>query len=976
MSHQATTSVGNYQDVQKAFAEMHAAAQAMAKHRYRNADGTTLQAYLTVFRRKCAIFSTVSRKQEYLDAPGYQPFLRSLFNEPAHEHVSHAFRYFRPPRAQYLDNLELELEWDDEILPASALPRPKDFFFLDPTLPRASGSNERDTDAGRQPDAVERRVRVEEMDVESIPATRKGKGKDMGLGMDVDVVRPVVEGPRDVRIQEEKEVVKAEEIPKVSRTRKRTIKSAAYIEESDEEDELAMSTPDQPPPAKRAKSIAKDLPAAPPKLKKVAKGKASKSARAGRKVPLPEAKPTAVASAPVDDREVSEPTRKLREYPPPEPQVGLYWVNVENVVVGGSCRRCKERGFRCLVCYEKPYDLPQHAPKKLSDKRQRPYKKVACHQCNKHKDKCEWGAAFTPSIVAGKGNSEAPPAELEEQQQAALAAAAANSSIQVCPPLPTRTGNAAAGPSRTSRSRTATTITLPPPRDHPHIATIQEDPETPPRLSAVMKPPPLTPIELPPIKLNAQRTPPEHKLGGRMTTSKHMPVREIHTPVPSYASSSTTSDTPFGSPPLSLEVLSRRIGEIQSQQSAMRASTVTHAMFDDEVEKMMDRFTKVELMETRVPQVLDRLLNSRLRDIVSTHDLERRLVERFEEHKMEVDRSVDEKIAQSIVAAEVDVYRNVDENLATSIGAVEDRLGARIDEVRNEKEALSAGLDRLREELHRIDAGWRAHGVEVDERLGGVWKEQSVANDGLTTTQRDLKAVEGTVEYMKGAYVDVRLGNQLAEHIRTLQESHKASLDQHKKHMDTHEASLAEHRRHMETLYSHVASQNSVLLHAVGDALAGTLPKHLPLAQVIPPASSRRVVSTASSTVPPEHSHSPFMRRVSPLPRRAVSSPAFIDPRLLAVDPHAPSTPSPRIQVIAPTPTGSQQSQGDVPDAGECAGGSPLFAAPAEQPSSPPSGGLTGSQEAFHQYIDASQLDGPSGLTQYHSDDDMDARDA
>ncbi|KAF8950229.1 hypothetical protein BDZ97DRAFT_1934369, partial [Flammula alnicola] len=811
MSHQATTSAAKFEDVKQAFADLHSAAESLVKHRYRNADGTTMQTYLMAFRRKCGIFKLLSTNQAYIQSPSYREFLQSMFNAPAHKNVSHAFRFFGTHEEHSI------------------------FSMIGPPPPRPSGSNAPRIDARPQPEEVEWRVRVEEtMDVGSIPAKNKGKGKDMGEGIDVDGVRLAVEGPRDEWMQEKQEVVKTEEIPRASRTRKRTIKSAAYIEESDEEeDELAMSTPDQPPPAKRVKSIAKDLPTAPPKLTKVAKGKASKSARAGRKVPLPEAKPTAVPSAPVDDREVSEPTRKLREHPPPEPQVGVYWVDVENVVAGGSCRKCKERGFRCLVCYEKPYDLPQHAPKKLSDKRQRPYKKVACHQCNKHKDKCKWGAAFTPSIVAGKGNSEAPPAEVEEQQQAALAAAAANSSIQVRPPLPPRTGNAAAGPSRTSRSRPTPTIIIPPPRDHKHppITTIQEVTETPsPLISALVKPRPLTPLQLPPVKPKVNQTPPEHKLGGRMTTSKHMPVRDIHTPVPSYASSSReTTKTPsketlFGSPPLSLEVLSRRIGEIESQQSAMRASTVTHAMFDDEVEKMMDRFTKVELMETRVPQALDCLLNSRLCDTVSTHDLERRLVERFEEHKMEVDRSVDEKIAQSIVAAEMDVYRNVDENMATSIGAAEDRLGARIDEVRNEKEALSAGLDRLREELHRIDAGWRAHGVEVDERLGGVWKEQRVANDGLTTAQRNLKAVEGTVEYMKGAYVDVRLGNQLAEHIWTLQESHKASLDQHKKHMDTHEASLAEHRRHMETLYSHVASQNSVLLHAVGDALAGTLP--------------------------------------------------------------------------------------------------------------------------------------------------------
>ncbi|KAF8965928.1 hypothetical protein BDZ97DRAFT_1917929 [Flammula alnicola] len=927
MSHQATTSAAKFEDVKQAFADLHSAAESLVKHRYRNADGTTMQTYLMAFRRKCGIFKLLSTNQAYIQSPGYREFLQSIFNAPAHKNVSHAFRFFGT-HEEHVDNLELDLAWDDDILPKSALPPLQSIFsMIGPPPPRPSGSNAPRIDARPQPEEVEWRVRVEEtMDVGSILAKNKGKGKDMGEGMDVDGVRLAVEGPREEWMQEKQEVVKTEEIPRASRTRKRTIKSAAYIEESDEEeDELAMSTPDQPPPAKRAKSIAKDLPAAPPKLKKVAKGKASKSACAGRKVPLPEAKPTAVPSAPVDDREVSEPTRKLREHPPPEPQVGVYWVDVKNVVTGGSCRKCKERGFRCLVCYEKPYDLPQHAPKKLSDKRQRPYKKVACHQCNKHKDKCEWGAAFTPSIVAGKGNSEAPPAEVEEQQQAALAAAAANSSIQ---------------PSHTHHHHSTTTRPQAP--SHYHHPRGYRDAITAHLSTGETPTPDASPAASCQPKVN--QTPPEHKLGGRMTTSKHMPT--------------PSKETLFGSPPLSLEVLSRRIGEIESQQSAMRASTVTHAMFDDEVEKMMDRFTKVELMETRVPQALDRLLNSRLCDTVSTHDLERRLVERFEEHKMEVDRSVDEKIAQSIVAAEMDVYRNVDENMATSIGAAEDRLGARIDEVRNEKEALSAGLDRLREELHQIDAGWRAHGVEVDERLGGVWKEQRVANDGLTTAQRDLKAVEGTVEYMKGAYVDVRLGNQLAEHIRTLQESHKASLDQHKKHMDTHEAFLR--------------------------SIGGIWRRSTPMS---PPEQCSAACCDPTCIVPADGlnsvqhrpagtTHSPFVRRVSPLPRRAVSSPAFINPRLLAIDPHAPSTPSPRIQVIAPTPTGSQQSQGDVPDAGECAGGSPLFAAPAEQPSSPPSGGLTGSQEAFHQYIDASQLDGPSGLTQYHSDDDMDARDA
>ncbi|KAF8952035.1 hypothetical protein BDZ97DRAFT_1768942 [Flammula alnicola] len=315
-----------------------------------------------------------------------------------------------------------------------------------------------------------------------------------------------------------------------------------------------MSTPDQPPPAKRAKSITKQLPAAPLKPQKVTKGKSSKSAHAGRKGPPPEANPTAFANPAVDDRGVSEPTRKLREHPPPEPQVGVYWVDVENVVAGGSCVKCKSRGFRCLVCYEKPYDQPQHAPKKLSDKRQRPYKKVACHQCNKHKDKCEWGTAFTPSIVAGKGNSEAPPAEVEEEQQAAMAAAAAKSSTEVRPPLPPRTGNAAAGPSRTSCSRPTPTIVIPPPRDHKHppITTIQEVTETPsPLISALVKPRPLTPLQLPPVKPKVNQTPPEHKLGGRMTTSRHNPVRPIYSPVPSHASSSrATSETPCKFSPL------------------------------------------------------------------------------------------------------------------------------------------------------------------------------------------------------------------------------------------------------------------------------------------------------------------------------------------------------------------------------------------------------------------------------------------
>ncbi|KAF8953401.1 hypothetical protein BDZ97DRAFT_1929708 [Flammula alnicola] len=550
MSHQATTSAAKFEDVKQAFADLHSAAESLVKHRYRNADGTTMQTYLMAFRRKCGIFKLLSTNQAYIQSPGYREFLQSMFNAPAHKNVSHAFRFFST-HEEHVDNLELDLAWDDDILPKSALPPLQSIFsMIGPPLPRPSGSNAPRIDARPQPEEVEWRVRVEEtMDVGSIPAKNKGKGKDMGEGMDVDGVRLAVEGPREEWMQEKQEVVKTEEIPRALRTRKRTIKSATYIEESDEEeDELAMSTPDQPPPAKRAKSIAKDLPAAPPKLKKVAKGKASKSARAGHKVPLPEAKPTAVPSAPVDDREVSEPTRKLREHPPPEPQVGVYWVDVENVVAGGSCQKCKERGFRCLVCYEKPYDLPQHAPKKLSDKRQRPYKKVTCHQCNKHKDKCEWGAAFTPSIVAGKGNSEAPPAEVEEQQQAALAAAAANSSIQVRPPLPPRTGNVAAGPSRTSRSRPTPTIIIPPPRDHKHppITTIQEVTETPsPLISALVKPRPLTPLQLPPVKPKVNQMPPEHKLGGRMTTSKHMPVRDIHTPVPSYASSSReTTKTP------------------------------------------------------------------------------------------------------------------------------------------------------------------------------------------------------------------------------------------------------------------------------------------------------------------------------------------------------------------------------------------------------------------------------------------------
>ncbi|KAF8966827.1 hypothetical protein BDZ97DRAFT_1917337 [Flammula alnicola] len=460
MSHQATTSIGNFQDIKQAFDELHSTVETMVMHRYGNADEITMQAYLTVFQRKCSIFMILSTKQEYLDAPGYQRFLR----------------------------------------------------------PQLEG--------------VRQRVRVEEMDVESIPATSKGKKKDMGLGIDIDVVRPVVEGPRDVRIQEEKVVVKAEELPWSSR-RKCTIKSMEYIEESDKEDEL-------------------QLPAAPPKPKKVTKGESSKSAHADRKALPLETKPTAVTTAAVDDQGVLEPTRKLHEHPALEPQVGLFRVDVEQVIAGGSCFRCKTRGWKCLVCYEKPYDQPQQAVKKLSDKHARPYKKVACHQCQSHKDKCEWSTAFMLSTVAGRGYSEAPAVEVKEKKQVAMAVAAVKLTIMVHLQLSPPTGNVVAGPSRTSHSSAAPTITIPPPHNHkhPHIATIQEDLVTPPHISALVKPPPLTPIELPPIKPNINRTPPEHKLGGWMTMSRHkLPVQQSFSPVPPYVlTSSTTSETPYGFP--------------------------------------------------------------------------------------------------------------------------------------------------------------------------------------------------------------------------------------------------------------------------------------------------------------------------------------------------------------------------------------------------------------------------------------------
>lgn len=270
----------------------------------------------------------------------------------------HVLNHFK--NGLILEDLEHEIQWDETIIPRS---------LVAPQPARTDITPDLQTDPPR------------------IAAKYKGKEKegtaprlnDSAEDLHVEAVTPTVP-PTNVSNPTLSEFPAPAEDSVVLATKRKRIasqKSKAVIDESDEESSDASPQPE------------------------------AKKVRVGR--------PTELSG---------NKARKgmMEERPPPEPVVGQYWLDVEEIVIGGSCKMCMKKGWTCKVTYTKPSEQPE-IKRDPTDIRERPYRRASCHQCHSHKVSCDWSnSPFEPSVGPEGVYNNAPPA-FDEQEQARVARA-------------------------------------------------------------------------------------------------------------------------------------------------------------------------------------------------------------------------------------------------------------------------------------------------------------------------------------------------------------------------------------------------------------------------------------------------------------------------------------------------------------------------------------------------------------------------
>lgn len=215
-----------------------------------------------------------------------------------------------------------------------------------------------------------------------------GAGKKGGRGTEAEAVA----GPSKVLTEDVRTEVVREP---GSGKRKRGYSSKEFV--GSESDAYAPTPEEILPPKKKAKSGKKTKATTP------APSSTTAATRASSRKPR-------LGSVPLTNRE-------------PSPKPGIYWLNVEEIVPGGSCAPCKRRGSPCLVSYldmGSPEIQAKVGKSKKGETRRRPYAKASCNACVVGHSNCQWGALFQPCGDARHQHipeCEAPSAPDEEAQR-------------------------------------------------------------------------------------------------------------------------------------------------------------------------------------------------------------------------------------------------------------------------------------------------------------------------------------------------------------------------------------------------------------------------------------------------------------------------------------------------------------------------------------------------------------------------------